>query len=173
MSREDQEFEQWMTRMHVHKLGTEVGNGNERSLSDHAIEAVQNSMEEFEQAMRVLGDVPDKDKTNRSELRPMTSKRSPLSAKQRIAVAATLDLHGCTEAQATHTLKRFLRHCVEDRLNPVLIVTGKGTHSPGGLSILKPAVEMFLSLQPVVRSFEEAPRPHGGRGALVVWLGTP
>jgi len=173
MSRDDDEFELWMSRMQVHKLGTEDGKGQERTLIERPMKADQHGMEEFENAMRLLESVPDKDQTVVSERRERTQKRSSLNTKQRIAVAATLDLHGCTEVQATHALQRFLRHCVEDRLSPVLIVTGKGTHSPGGLSILKPAVEMVLSAHHRVRSFEEAPRPHGGRGALVVWLGTP
>ena len=173
MANEEDEFEAWMSRLQVHKMGdaaaqdTGPPDGGDQTTGTSG----GSNMDEFEEAMRTLQEVPDKDRPVSEATSDTGTSRVTLPARQRIAIAATLDLHGCTEAEAVRALRRFVRHCVEDGLSPVLIVTGKGVHSQGGVSVLKPAVEGELSVSRSVRAFGDAPRPHGGRGALVVWLG--
>jgi len=53
----------------------------------------------------------------------------------------------------------------------VLVVHGKGTHSPGGVSVLGPAVRNWCDAHPgLVVSWEEAPARWGGGGAVVLTL---
>ena len=53
----------------------------------------------------------------------------------------------------------------------VLVVHGKGSNSPGGVSVLGPLVRSWCDDHPgLVRSWREAPRAWGGAGAIVVTL---
>ncbi len=53
----------------------------------------------------------------------------------------------------------------------VLVVHGKGSNSPGGVSVLAPLVRQWCDDHPgLVLSWREAPRAWGGTGAIVVTL---
>lgn len=53
----------------------------------------------------------------------------------------------------------------------VLVVHGKGGHSPGGVSVLGPAVRQWCDRNiRLVASWSEAPAKWGGAGAIVVVL---
>lgn len=53
----------------------------------------------------------------------------------------------------------------------VLVVHGKGANSPGGVSVLGPAVREWCGRNPaLVASWSEAPARWGGAGAIVVVL---
>ena len=53
----------------------------------------------------------------------------------------------------------------------VLVVHGKGSHSPGGVSVLGPLVRQWCDEHSgMVQSWREAPRHWGGSGAIVVVL---
>lgn len=55
----------------------------------------------------------------------------------------------------------------------VLVVHGKGSSSPGGVSILGPEVRKWCDAHPgLVLSWQEAPPRWGGAGAIVVNLRT-
>jgi len=53
----------------------------------------------------------------------------------------------------------------------VLVIHGKGSRSPGGVSVLGPLVRQWCDEHPgMVRSWREAPARWGGSGAIVVVL---
>ncbi|HRF08120.1 MAG TPA: Smr/MutS family protein [Xanthobacteraceae bacterium] len=100
--------------------------------------------------------------------------------KQRISrgsteIAAKLDLHGHTQAEAKARLLRFL-HTAQTREHAlVLVITGKGKRNDEGgygeVGVLKRQVPLWLSLPEfrlLVIGFEEAGIRHGGAGALYI-----
>lgn len=93
-----------------------------------------------------------------------------------MAIDATLDLHGLTQAQAQAVLGDFLHRCWCNRCRAVLVITGKGSRSgtgrpPGG--VLQDRVPHWLAMEPnraIVLSVTRAQPKHGGAGALYVLL---
>jgi len=71
-------------------------------------------------------------------------------------VAATLDLHGMTAAEAKERAAAFLGSSARARPGSVVhIITGRGRNSPTG-SVLKPAVRTVLrSAGPAVAEWDE------------------
>jgi len=99
--------------------------------------------------------------------------------KQRLArggepIAARLDLHGRTQAQAHAALLRFLQRAQADGAKTVLVITGKGGGANDFASergVLKRQVPLWLALpefRAYVAGVEDAHVAHGGRGALYV-----
>jgi DNA-nicking Smr family endonuclease len=99
--------------------------------------------------------------------------------KQRLArggepIAARLDLHGRTQAQAHAALLRFLQRAQADGAKTVLVITGKGGGANDFASergVLKRQVPLWLALpefRALVLGVEDAHVGHGGRGALYV-----
>jgi DNA-nicking Smr family endonuclease len=89
------------------------------------------------------------------------------------SLEAHLDLHGMNSEQAYDSLLFFLRETYLQGKRTVLLVTGRGTGSPGGQSVLKQAVQGWLTREPlrrVVLAFVTALPRDGGTGALYVLL---
>jgi DNA-nicking Smr family endonuclease len=83
--------------------------------------------------------------------------------------AETLDLHGLTREEALPRTRAFLGHAARQGWAVVVIVTGKGLHSPTG-PVLRQAVEQLLASSPqLLLEWAPAPRQYGGAGALVVF----
>ena len=65
----------------------------------------------------------------------------------------SIDLHGYSLEQANKTIENFIEKAFEDRINKLIVVTGKGIHSQNekdpyvskDLSILKYSVPEFIS----------------------------
>ncbi len=86
---------------------------------------------------------------------------------------AHLDLHGLNSQQALDSLLFFIRESYLQGKRCVLLITGRGTGSPGGQSVLKRAVQGWLTREPlrrVVLAFVTAKPQDGGAGALYVLL---
>ena len=83
---------------------------------------------------------------------------------------AELDLHGKTQEEALRMVTNFLLTSHGQRLRHVLIITGKGNRSGPGGPVLRGAVETWLERngKPYARSFRQAPKEHGGSGAIWV-----
>ncbi|WP_346772391.1 Smr/MutS family protein [Chelativorans sp. AA-79] len=82
-----------------------------------------------------------------------------------------MDLHGLTQSEAYALLLSFLRQAFLGERRYVLVITGKGSSSGGG--VLRNAVPQWFSTPPfseIVGGYEEAARHHGGGGALYVRL---
>jgi DNA-nicking Smr family endonuclease len=82
-----------------------------------------------------------------------------------------LDLHGLTREEATSALETFVKGAYRRGQQAVLIITGRGNHSPDE-PVLKRSVEKWLKEggATMVAEFFSAPRQFGGDGALVVFL---
>ena len=82
-----------------------------------------------------------------------------------------LDLHGLTRDEALDALTMFIGGAFRRRQQAVLVITGRGNHSPEE-PVLKKAVEKWLreTGKDMVAEFLQAPRQLGGDGAIVVFL---
>ncbi|WEX09602.1 Smr/MutS family protein [Chelativorans sp. AA-79] len=92
-------------------------------------------------------------------------------ARGRLDIGGRVDLHGLTQSEAYALLLSFLRQAFLGERRYVLVITGKGSSSGGG--VLRNAVPQWFSTPPfseIVGGYEEAARHHGGGGALYVRL---
>ncbi len=104
---------------------------------------------------------------------PQQPQAQPRRLKQlergQIKPEATLDLHGLSRTEALARARAFLGHASRQGWPAVVIVTGKGLHSPDG-PVLRLAIEQLLaSSAQLVLEWAPAPRLYGGGGALVVF----
>jgi DNA-nicking Smr family endonuclease len=102
-------------------------------------------------------------------------KKIPLKIK-------SIDLHGYTLEQANVAIEDFIIKSHEEKINKLIIVTGKGTHSQNekdpyvskDLSILKYSVPEFISknknLMNVINDIQDAKIEDGGSGAFYIYL---
>ena len=91
----------------------------------------------------------------------------------RLEIEAECDLHGRTAREAEREVHRFVRDCQRNGNRWVLIIVGKGLHSPDGKGTLKGSIVEALSTRAPARfvlAFRTAPRHLGGTGALVARL---
>lgn len=88
-----------------------------------------------------------------------------------IKVDYELDLHGLTRDEALDALAMFVGGAFRRQQQAVLVITGKGNHSPQE-PVLRKAVEEWLgdSGREMVAEFLRAPQQLGGAGAIVVFL---
>ncbi|MCG8454886.1 MAG: Smr/MutS family protein [Holophagales bacterium] len=145
--------------------------------------------ETFRRAMEKEGPVPDKDsEPDPEEPRPFGRVRRARPPRvrrrrgrglrslgtgprvRRYSDADVLDLHGLSLREAEARLLAFLIHARARDRSRVLVITGRGRRSPGGVPRMKDATERQLRRDPRVAGFEEAPPELGGSGALVVYL---
>jgi DNA-nicking Smr family endonuclease len=88
-------------------------------------------------------------------------------------VDARLDLHGMVASDAHARLALFLRTMRERRERAVLVIHGKGDHSPMGLGVLRGEISAWLSQgasSEHVAAFATARSGDGGSGAVYVLL---
>ena len=93
-----------------------------------------------------------------------------------------VDLHGLTLDEANKKIEKLIINSYEERVNKLIIVTGKGLHSNNqknpyvstDLSILKYSVPEFIksnqSLMKLINSFGEATIEDGGSGAFYIYI---
>jgi DNA-nicking Smr family endonuclease len=89
------------------------------------------------------------------------------------APEAELDLHGLRQGELAHAVAEFVRSRKRRGVRYVLLITGKGLHSEGGLGVLRDAAVEVLTqggAAPFVLAFSSAHPRHGGAGALAVLL---
>ena len=75
------------------------------------------------------------------------------SQKKNLLKVRSIDLHGYTLEQANNAIERFILKAFEERVNKLIVVTGKGIHSDveknpyvsKDLSILKYSVPEFIN----------------------------
>ena len=88
-------------------------------------------------------------------------------------IDARLDLHGMRAEDARNAVEKFLREMRARRERCVLIVHGKGLHSPGGEGVLRGELSAWLSegrASSSVDAFASAHAEDGGEGATYVLL---
>lgn len=111
-------------------------------------------------------DIPNED-----ELQPLAGNRLRQVKRGVVSVSHQLDLHGLTREEALDALKKFLLSAQKKGQKAVLVITGKGNHSPEE-PVLHQAVASWLrdAGRAMVLEFAPAPREMGGSGAYVVFL---
>ena len=94
----------------------------------------------------------------------------------------SIDLHGHTLEQANKSIEDFIIKSYEEKINKLIVVTGKGIHSQNekdpyvskDLSILKYSVPEFISknknLMKVINDIKDAKVEDGGTGAFYIFL---
>ena len=94
----------------------------------------------------------------------------------------SIDLHGYTLEQANKSIENFIINSYEEKINKLIVVTGKGPHSQNekdpyvskDLSILKYSVPEFISknkiLMNVINDIKDAKIEDGGKGAFYIFL---
>ena len=93
-----------------------------------------------------------------------------------------LDLHGKTLDEANSIIENFIKKSYEDKVQKLIIVTGKGLHSDNekdpyvskDLGILKYSIPDYLSknseLMKMISNISEASIKDGGSGAFYIFL---
>jgi DNA-nicking Smr family endonuclease len=105
------------------------------------------------------------------ELQPLAGNRLRQVKRGVVSVNHQLDLHGLTREEALEALPGFLLSARKMGQKAVLVITGKGNHSPEE-PVLHQAVASWLrdAGRTTVLEFAPAPREMGGSGAYVVFL---
>jgi DNA-nicking Smr family endonuclease len=91
----------------------------------------------------------------------------------KFAVDGKLDLHGHGAHEARQALEAFIKKRALDGDRVVLVVHGKGSHSPRGHGVLRGEIAAWLSQGRSARhvaAFASAPEDEGGSGAVLVLL---
>ena len=130
-------------------------------------------------------DISEKDKkdweTFISSEEKLPNKDFKLS-KQKIFKVRSIDLHGYTLEEANQTIERFIHQSYRQKINKLIVVTGKGIHSQNekdpyvskDLSILKYSVPEFIennkSLMNIINEIKDANIEDGGSGAFYIFL---
>ena len=104
------------------------------------------------------------------------------SSKQKFFKVKSIDLHGYTLEEANKTIEEFIYQSFSEKINKLIVVTGKGIHSQNekdpyvskDLSILKYSVPEFIennkSLMNIIDEIKDASIEDGGSGAFYIFL---
>ena len=94
----------------------------------------------------------------------------------------SIDLHGYTLEEANNAIEKFIHKSFREKINKLIVVTGKGLHSQNekdpyvskDLSILKYSVPEFIennkSLMNIINEIKDANLEDGGSGAFYIFL---
>ena len=94
----------------------------------------------------------------------------------------SIDLHGYTLEEANKSIEEFITRSYQEKINKLIVVTGKGIHSQNekdpyvskDLSILKYSVPEFISnnknLMKIIYEMKDAKIEDGGGGAFYIFL---
>ena len=94
----------------------------------------------------------------------------------------SIDLHGYTLENANKTIENFIIKAFKEKINKLIVITGKGIHSDveknpyvsKDLSILKYSVPEFIlnnkNLTKIIRDIQDADIKDGGSGAFYIYL---
>ena len=104
------------------------------------------------------------------------------SSKQKFFKVKSIDLHGYTLEEANKTIEEFIYQSFKEKINKLIVVTGKGLHSQNekdpyvskNLSILKYSVPEFIEsnrgLMDIISEIKDASIEDGGSGAFYIFL---
>ena len=94
----------------------------------------------------------------------------------------SIDLHGYSLEEANKSIENFIIKSYQEKINKLIVVTGKGIHSQNGkdpyvskdLSILKYSVPEFITnnknLMKIIYEMKDAKIEDGGGGAFYIFL---
>ena len=101
---------------------------------------------------------------------------------KKIYKTKSIDLHGYTLEEANKTIEEFINKSFREKINKLIVVTGKGLHSQNekdpyiskDLSILKYSVPEFIEnnkdLMNIINEIKDASIEDGGSGAFYILL---
>ena len=90
---------------------------------------------------------------------------------RKMNVQDELDLHGVKFEDSVHEATTFIDNCFAKGLKKIRIITGKGLHSPGGKSIIRPEIVNAVRNHSAVRESDFNPKAKdGGSGAMIIIL---
>ena len=102
--------------------------------------------------------------------------------KKIIFKTRSIDLHGYTLEEANKSIENFIIKSYQEKINKLIVVTGKGIHSNNkkdpylskDLSILKYSVPHYIKsnqeLMKKISEFRDAEINDGGSGAFYIYL---
>ena len=103
-------------------------------------------------------------------------------SKEKFFKVKSIDLHGYTLEEANQAIERFIHQSYRQKINKLIVVTGKGIHSTNDKDTyvskdfgkLKFSVPEFIKSDPdlknLVISINEADIKDGGEGAILIKL---
>ena len=103
-------------------------------------------------------------------------------SKEKSFKIKSIDLHGYTLEEANNAIEKFILESFREKINKLIVVTGKGLHSQNekdpyvskDLSILKYSVPEFIesnkSLMKIINEIKDANIEDGGSGAFYIYL---
>jgi DNA-nicking Smr family endonuclease len=129
--------------------------------------------------------LPDKDKKDWQDFisskDKLPNKDGKHQKKSKLEIRS-IDLHGYTLDQANKIIENFIQNSYSEKINKLIVVTGKGLHSQNekdpyvskDLSILKYSVPEFISnnknLMNMIHEIQDAKIEDGGSGAFYILL---
>tara|TARA_B100000214_G_scaffold195411_1_gene141385 strand:+ start:141 stop:560 length:420 start_codon:yes stop_codon:yes gene_type:complete len=129
--------------------------------------------------------ISDKDKIDWENFLNSKEKLIDKDSKKKINITystKSIDLHGHTLEQANKAVENFITKSFFEKVNKLIVVTGKGIHSDNeknpyvskDLSILKYSVPEFISnnkkLMQMINDIQDAKIEDGGSGAFYIYL---
>ena len=103
-------------------------------------------------------------------------------SSKKIYKTKSIDLHGYTLEEANKTIEKFIKKSFSEKINKLIVVTGKGIHSQNeknpyvskNFSILKYSVPEFIennkNLMNIINDIKDASIQDGGSGAFYIFL---
>jgi DNA-nicking Smr family endonuclease len=129
--------------------------------------------------------LPDKDKKDWQDFisskEKLPNKDAKYQKKTKLKIRS-IDLHGYTLDQANKIIENFIQNSYSEKVNKLIVVTGKGLHSQNekdpyvskDLSILKYSVPEFIfnnkNLMNKIHEIKDAKIEDGGSGAFYIFL---
>ena len=104
------------------------------------------------------------------------------ASSQKISKTKSIDLHGYTLEEANKIIEEFILKSFKEKINKLIVVTGKGLHSRNekdpyvskDLGILKYSVPEFIennkNLMNIINEIKDASIEDGGSGAFYIIL---
>ena len=129
--------------------------------------------------------ISDKDKKDWENFLNSNEKvldKDNIYSKKEYFKTKSIDLHGCTLDEANIKIEEFIYNAHKDKINKIIVVTGKGLHSQNeknpyvskDLSILKYSVPQFIyknkNLMKLIIELKGAEIKDGGSGAFYIYL---
>ena len=102
--------------------------------------------------------------------------------KEKKTKIKNIDLHGYTLDEANKKIESFIKQSYIEKVNKLIVVTGKGLHSQNekdpyvskDLSILRYSVPHFIKnnneLMKIINDFDSATIEDGGSGAFYIYI---
>ena len=131
-----------------------------------------------------LSDKDKKDWHNFISKKEKLTNKDSQSDKNEIGkeIVKTIDLHGFSLENANKFIEKFIKHCFNEGVNKIIVITGKGLRSKSNnntyiskdLSILKNSIPEFIrsnvDLMKMIKEIKNAEIEHGGKGAFYIFL---